>query len=294
MNASLIIPSYGRPDLLQATVESILRGAEVPAELIIVDQSDAVHPTLSTLTTDRPCRLNYLWTPGVVGVSRSRNAGIAAASHEILIFTDDDVDVSSEWCGTLIRALTRAGPRAVVTGRVLPGPSQTPGGFAPSTKTDEEAATYEGRIGIDVLYANNMALPRDALAEVGVFDERLGPGGRFRNADDNDVCYRLLEAGYRILYEPAAVLYHLAWRGARDYLPLRWDYGYGQGAYLAKHFRLRDPYMLRRFGRHLFQHLRRFASESLQERRFASDHAVYALGLIAGATSWLMTQRRTR
>ena len=139
-----------------------------------------------------------------------------------------------------------------------------------------------------------MALWRETFAEMGPFDERLGPGSRFRNAEDNDYCYRLLAAGYRILYEPRAVLHHLAWRTQREYLPLRWDYGYGQGAFLAKHARLRDPFMLRQFARHFGQHLRQVGREALHERRFASDHAVYALGMLSGATTWLLTQRRGR
>ena len=281
MNASLIIPSRGRPELLQATVDSILRGIDVPDELIVVDQSDVAHSGLKAMTTDRPCRLQYLWTPGVIGVSRARNTGIAASHHEILIFTDDDVDVSPEWCGTMVRSLRQAGPRAAVTGRVLPGPSLSPGGFAPSVKTDEEPATYSGRIGIGVLYSNNMALWRETFAEVGVFDERLGPGSPFRNAEDNDLCYRLLEAGYRILYEPRAVLHHLAWRGQSDYLPLRWDYGYGAGRVFRQAHAAERPLPLRQFARHLGRHLRQLGSEALHQRHFASDHAVYALGMVS-------------
>ena len=292
-NASLVIPSRGRSTLLRATVESILQGDQVPAELIVVDQSDTPDPALSTLTTERACRFRYLWTP-IAGVSRARNTGIAAAEHEILVFTDDDVAVTPSWFGELVRALLRAGPRAAVSGQVLPGPAQTRGGFVPSTKVDKNAAVYEGRVGKDVLFSNNMAMFRSAIDEVGNFDERLGPGAPFLAAEDNDLGFRLLEAGYRIFYVPEAVLYHLAWRTERDYLPLRWSYGYGQGAYYAKHLSLTDRYMLWRMVRHIRGHAREFAREALHRRRFASDHAVYVLGMVSGATKWVLTQLMVR
>src|SRR3712207_2073952 len=90
--ASLIICSRNRPQLLLETVESVLKGDEVPAELIIIDQSTTPHEILATLTTDRPCEIRYLWTQSV-GVSEARNTGIAAARYEILALTDDDVFV---------------------------------------------------------------------------------------------------------------------------------------------------------------------------------------------------------
>jgi hypothetical protein len=48
----------------------------------------------------------------------------------------------------------------------------------------------------------------------------------------------LLEAEYRIIYIPEAVLYHRAWRNEQNHLLLRWSYGRGHGAYLAKHLSL--------------------------------------------------------
>src|SRR5579859_8077465 len=46
---TLIICSRNRPQLLQEAVESVLRGREVPTELLIIDQSQAAHPALANL-----------------------------------------------------------------------------------------------------------------------------------------------------------------------------------------------------------------------------------------------------
>ncbi len=288
---SLIVCSRNRPALLAETVRSILKGDEVPAELVVVDQSSALNGALAGLRTDRPCDIRYLWTRSV-GLSRARNTDIAAARHDVLAFTDDDMIVERTWFGTLVRTLLAAGVRAVVTGRVLAAPGGVPDGFAPSTKADEAPAVHAGRVDTDVLYPNNMALHRAAFTEVGPFDERLGAGTRFPSSEDNDLGFRLLEAGYRILYTPEAVLYHRAWRTAREYLPLRWHYGLGQGAYYAKHLRLTDPYMLQRFRATTVGHVRKIVARTRREPRRAAGDLLFVLGMYWGAALWLATQRR--
>jgi GT2 family glycosyltransferase len=289
---SLIICSRNRPQLLLETVESILHGDQIPTELIVIDQSKVLHPTLSALETGGECEIRYLWTHNTTGLSRARNAGIAAARHDILAFTDDDVLVTPTWFGSLIQALVDAGPRGIVTGQVLPAEGETQGGFAPSLMVDEVPAVYKGRVAKDVLQPASMALFRSVIDDIGGFDERLGAGSRFPSAEDNDFGFRVLEAGYRIVYHPEAVIYHRAWRSKRDYLPLRWRYGIGQGAYYAKYLSLHDRYMLRRMCRGVLRRFYLSACRMRRERHQAYGDALYALGILAGAAQWLLTQRR--
>lgn len=289
---SLIIASRNRPDLLWATVASVLQGDERPAEIIVVDQSDTPHGPPATLSSNSTCEVHYLWTESV-GSSRSRNAGIAAAKYDLLALIDDDMFVAPTWFGSLIQALIDAQPRAVVTGRVLPAEPELPGGFAPSTKLDEAPVVYVGRVGGDILYTGNMAMFRSAVDEVGTFDTRLGPGTRFPAAEDNDFGFRLLEAGHSIIYAPEAVVYHRAARGERDYLRLRWNYGRGQGGFYAKHLSLRDRFMLGRMSRDLLRRVYRAARRAWRQPRRAYGDAIYILGVLAGAGQWILTQRRS-
>ncbi len=286
--ASLIVCSRNRPQLLAEAIASILAGTQVPDELIIVDQSDTASPALAALKSERGCDIRYVWTRSV-GLSRANNTGIAAARHEVLVFTHDDVWVERAWFETIVRAALDAGPRGVVTGQVKPTAARTPGGFAPSAKVDDAPAVYAGRLNVDVLYPLNMALPRSAFAEVGGFDERLGPGTPFPGAEDSDLGFRLLEAGYRIHYVPAAVIYHRAWRTARDYLPLRWAYGCARGAFFVKHTNRRDWHMLRRMARDVLR-LRDFPWRVVRERRRACGDVALAGGILYGAVRWWLTQ----
>jgi len=290
---SLIIPSRNRPEFLLATVESILQGDEVPSELIIIDQSKAPNPVLGALTTQRTCDIRYLWTQSV-GLSQANNRGIGAARHDLLVFTHDDVVVTPAWFGTLVRALLAAGMRNVVTGRVPPTKAEAPGGFQLTIKVDEAPAVYEGRVGKDVLLPLNMAMYRSAIDEVGGFDVRLGPGTSFPGGEDNDLGFRLLEAGYRIIYVPEAVLYHRAWRTKQDYVPLRWSYGRAQGAFYAKHLKLQHRYMLRRLCQDVMHYTYVSFWGMRHQRHRAYGHGMFVLGILSGAIQWLLTQRRTR
>lgn len=283
---SLIICSRNRPQLLRETVESILQGDEVPAELIIVDQSEQPHAELEDFRAARDCRIHYAWSESV-GLCRARNLGIRLARHDILAFTDDDMWVAPNWFGTLIRALLAYDPCIVVTGRVLPGAPEVKGGFVPALVTSEKPRVYAGRIGTDVLAAGHMAMYRAAIARVGEFDERLGAGSRFESADDNDYGFRLLEAGYRIAYVPEAVIYHRAWRSERDYFRMRWAYGRGKGGFYCKYWNWRDLYLSKRMCGNIGINLVRFPWRVLHRPRLAVGDLVYAGGIVSGAVEWV-------
>ncbi|HEX6607208.1 MAG TPA: glycosyltransferase [Chloroflexia bacterium] len=293
MKTSLIIGSRNRPRLLLETVESVLRGTQVPDEIVIVDQSDVPHPRLPTLTPDRPCAVRYLWSH-TVGVSRAKNIALAAARYGVAIFTDDDILVDPEWLAVVQGALAAAGPRAVITGRVLPSRAEVPGGFVPTLVVADTPAVYEGRINTDVLPGCHMAAYRSALIGIGGFDERLGPGSPFRSAEDNDLGFRLLEAGYRIVFVPEAVVYHRAWRPAREYLPVRWAYGVAKGGFYTKYLSLADPYMLRRMVLDLARRTYAFPNRIQHERQRAIGDLVYMAGVGYGAARWLLSQQGRR
>jgi GT2 family glycosyltransferase len=124
------------------------------------------------------------------------------------------------------------------------------------------------------------------------FDVRLGPGTVFPGAEDSDLGFRLLEAGYRIVYVPEAIIYHRAWRRAQDYLPLRWHYGVAQVGFFAKHLRRDDLYMLKRLAQDARRRTKRFPRRLWQEKSRALGDPLFLLGNLVGAIRWLLQERR--
>ena len=312
---TLIVCSRDRPEFLSRVRRVRPRGRGGPGR--------APHRRSERRATPRPrpaistprCAFRYLHS-ATVGLSRSRNVAIRAASHPTIVFTDDDVLVPPDWFGTIVRSLRAAAPRAVVTGRVLATDAEIDGAFAPSLHPGTDAWSTRAASTRIRWQRSTWPFERSAHAEIGGFDVRLGPGTPFPAAEDNDFGFRLLEAGYRIVFDPGAVVYHRAWRDDRSYVALSHGYGRGQGAFYAKHLSFEDRYMLRRMIGTLVNHVRRLpraawidAHASLAVRspstggaprrssrspNLARAEIGWIGGFLAGMLEWLITYRRFR
>ncbi len=284
---SLLICSRNRPALLCDTIQSILQGYEIPTEIIVVDQSETPNQVLKNFRPGRNIDFQYLWSDKK-GVSNGRNLAISAATHPILVLTDDDMRMTPTWFGSIVRALLVIGPYGVVTGQVLSS-KEDDDGFAPSIREDQETVTYRRRINRDVLSTGNMCIYRSAFDSVGNFDTRLGPGTIYPAAEDNDFAFRLLENGFCIVYEPHASVYHRDWRSHGESLWLHWNYGCGQGAFYAKYFSLKDTYMIKRMAKNVSGYLFRVPYRLLRHRNQAYRDFLYVMGLLYGAARWRIT-----
>jgi GT2 family glycosyltransferase len=289
--ASLLICTRNRPKMLLETIQSVLKCDEIPMEIVVIDQSDEINPHLSKYQPKQKCEIRYFWSQEK-GVSLGRNMAAAAAKNSILVFTDDDMLFTPSWFGSIVRALVSAGHQSVVTGRVLTYEEEDAQGFAPSTRTDETPVIYRGRVNQDVLFTNNMTIYKTAFDDVGGFDTRLGPGTRFPAAEDNDFCFKMLDKGYCILYDPQPTLFHRAWRTKNEYLQLYWKYGYGQGAFYAKYFSLLDTFMIKRFFYDVWSYLIRFPLRFFRKRDQAYQDVLFVAGLLIGALHWKLRGRK--
>ena len=128
---------------------------------------------------------------------------------------------------------------------------------------------------------------RSVLSDIGLFDERMGPGTPFHAGEDNDYGFRLLEAGYQILYLPSAVVYHRDWRLKNEYIGLRWKYGVGRGAYYAKYLSLRDRYQLGRMMSDIQRHLLPALYKGHGDWLKVYGDLALAGGIFVGACRWL-------
>ncbi|MBW0088610.1 glycosyltransferase family 2 protein [Pseudonocardia sp. KRD-184] len=285
---SLLISSRNRPTLLLAAIQSVLKGSALPDEMVVVDQSDNVNETVAALMPPAAMTFRYIRS-ATTGISRSRNIAFRAARHPLIVVIDDDCVVTRTWLEDIVRALLAAGPTAVVTGRVLAGEQHEEGAFAPSLHLADEPVTFAGRITTDPLATFNFALHAATYAAVGPFDTRIGPGTRFPSSEDNDYGYRLLLAGYTIVFEPGAVVHHQAWRTAANYVAVRYAYGRGQGGYYGKHLAGGDWYMLRKLAHALGRRARRMAAG---DRLGVMGELAWIGGWVAGVATWLLRPGR--
>jgi GT2 family glycosyltransferase len=241
--ASVIICTRDRAASLSRTLESFKNastGWTMKWELVVVNNGsrDATLELLTQALKERWAPLRVLEEPSA-GVSRAKNRGAAEARGSVLAFTDDDCLVTSSWLPEILRPFHEDPDVGVVGGRSELADDRL---FPHCVRTSRVPMTYRWPTEPDFAAGNNLAIRANALRRVGGFDTRLGPGTKVHSAEDNELIYRLLRAGYSARFTPEALLYHDHRRSDADLRPIRRNYAVGTGAFLAKHVLSGDLY----------------------------------------------------
>ena len=279
---TVLVPTRGRPDLAGACARALLALRHPSFEIVVCDQSpDGATARALQEADDGSHRLRRIAVDGV-GRSRALNAGLPHTRGDWVVFTDDDCTPETGWLLAVETACAEAGGGAAVLGPVHPGPVAPGMAIPPATFEDPEPAEYAGRIDRDLIYPN-IAVPRAVFARLGGFDERMSVGTPLPGGEDNDFGYRLLRAGFRIVYRPGPGMVHHAWRTPAARARLKRDYGVGQGAFYAKHLARADAWIAWRLLRDLVRTARASCGAALRGRwAEGAGHARFLGGIFVG------------
>jgi GT2 family glycosyltransferase len=235
---SVIIPTYNRASSLREALISLshLDFPEGWYEIVVVDDgsTDETERVMATLQSAAPTPIRYLKQKEHRGASAARNSGIKMAGGEILVFTDDDCLFQREWLSLLLAAFD-SGEVGMVG-----GPDRAPEGSLFFSKcADYLLTSFIGtgglrardslRLGKYYPRSCNMAIRRDVLAQVGLFDEDLFPG------EEIELAYRVEKAGYLIRFAPDAYVWHKRRPSLRAHLRKIYAIGHGRVALARKH-----------------------------------------------------------
>ncbi|MDQ6614887.1 MAG: glycosyltransferase [Actinomycetota bacterium] len=261
--ASVIVATRNRPETLLACLSSLSALEHPPFEIIVVDNapsSDATREVVEAFRrADRPAPVaRYLRTERP-GLAAAHNTGLGVARGDIVAFTDDDVLVDPYWLAELGAGFDIAPDVGCVTGLILPAELDTVAqvraeqrwgfgkGFVrrvydlgPHRPSDQLFPYTAGSFGSGA----NMAFRREVLENVGGFDPVMGTGTPARGGDDLLAFFTIITQGWKLVYEPAAIVHH---RNHRTVAALRRQaFGYGAGltAFLARVL-AREPGRLR-------------------------------------------------
>lgn len=101
---SLVIPTYNRARLIQATLESAYNQSRPFDEIIVVDDG-STDETIEVVTAHRERGVQLICLPNG-GVQRARNAGVNAAKGDYIVLCDSDDLMEPEYLETLAAFLT--------------------------------------------------------------------------------------------------------------------------------------------------------------------------------------------
>ncbi len=225
---SVIVPTYGRDEVLCDTLQGLL-GQDYPRyEVIVVSQATAHAESTRRFLAKHQDRIRALWLERP-SLPKARNVGILEARGEFILFVDDDVIPSSSLISGHIAAY--GDPSIVgVAGQVLSPDRAT----VPTTevgrldKLTNVTWNFNSHLRTYVDYANgaNMSFRRSRIVDAGLFEPAFG-GSAFY--EDADLSLRVQHPNAQIVFEPRASLIHLeAPRGGcgnRNRTP-RWYYWY--------------------------------------------------------------------
>jgi GT2 family glycosyltransferase len=307
VSVSVVVATSDRPEELRRCLRSLVaQRSPRLVEIVVVDNNPASGLTPPVVEEFRGVNLV---SERRRGLSYARNKGIAASCGEIVIATDDDVTAPEDWLEKLIAPF--AEPQvAVVTGNVLPLELDTRAqcffemygglgrgfdrrvfdrGWFDQFRT--AVATWEIGATANAAFRATVFHDRD----IGLLDEALGAGTPTGCSEDTYLFYKILKAGYTIIYEPSAYVWHKHRREMESFRRQLYNYSKGHVAYhLTTWLRDSDRRALVRLALRLPQvHLRRM----FQRLRGRGDYPLSLICLeVAGnlAGPWSLWRSRRR
>lgn len=221
---SVIVCTYDRPGHLERCLGSIFRQSYPRDyfEVILVDNGGMDETARAAAELERLSPVPFTFRRELrTGLSHARNAGIRIARHDFIAYLDDDAAAGEGWLASFDDTIRSMGAD-VVGGKVVPVPEK---GFTPPAwfetqyvkgffGLDWETMGYGGgvlEIRFPLYVGGGNSCTRRALFDLewARYDGRLGrSGSRHFQGEETLLNFFLERAGYKIYYNPAAVIYH--------------------------------------------------------------------------------------
>ena len=197
-----------------------------PVEIVVVEDgsSDGSRELLEGMRAERRIRL---LDGERRGAAAAMNLGIRAASHPLIAQVDQDVVLDQGWLERLTAAVNEP-TVAAAQGHYVAAPDAGLWSRVMALDLRQRYSTLQNER-TDHVCTGNSVYRASALAEVGLFDETLGYGY------DNDMSYRLMQAGNTLAFRADATSTHHWREGLIDYARQQYGFGYGRLDLVAKH-----------------------------------------------------------
>jgi glycosyltransferase involved in cell wall biosynthesis len=206
---SVVISTYNRAGRLGRALDALLaQTGGVAYEVLVVDNNSTDETKeVTTSRLNRSGRLKYIFEPRQ-GLPYARNTGIVASTASLVAFTDDDVEVGTDWVATIKRTFDEHPDVDMIGGRVRPIWPETVPDWITRRQLGPLALGERGDTPIRVSAANaapclvgaNFAFRRSVFERVGLFDTS------YIKSQDREIQLRLWRAGGVGLYVPDLVI----------------------------------------------------------------------------------------
>jgi GT2 family glycosyltransferase len=198
---SVVIVTWNRREDALETIRSVHEQTYQYFETVVVDNG-------STDGTEQAIRATY---PGVtlvtlernVGVSAGRNAGIAVACGDIILCLDSDASLGRDSLANIVEKFEADPEIGVVNSKIVNAYTKKIDGGPGWVYSEKQKAYQDTEFSSWSFSETGAAIRREVFEKVGLFWERL-----FFGSEGQELSLRVLDAGYKIVYFPEAIVYH--------------------------------------------------------------------------------------
>ncbi len=225
LQVTIIVPAYNAAATIAACLTACLNQTHPAKKIIVVDDGS---------TDDTPRIIQQFSTVQYIsqqnrGPAAARNRGAAEAETEIIVFTDADCVPHPDWLEQLVAGFSED---AVGVGGSY-GIANPENWLARLVHAEIMARHDRFSREVDFLGSFNVAYRKDRFDSVGGFDEHF----RQASGEDNDLAYRLIDAGGKLCFIREALVDHYHPARLRPYLRTQLRHGVWRVALYAKHRR---------------------------------------------------------
>jgi GT2 family glycosyltransferase len=210
---TVVIPNWNGERFLEICLGSLRAQTFGDFETVLVDNGSS-DGSVAFVEENFP-EVRLLRLPENLGFSAAANAGIRSSTTELVVLLNNDTEVDSGWLEALVRAADERPEAGFFASklvdfrdrRLLDGagdalrrsglPYRLGHGEVDRGQFEREAFVFSA-CAAAALYR------RSVFEEIGLFDEDF-----FSNCEDWDVGFRAQLAGYRCVYVPGSVVYHV-------------------------------------------------------------------------------------
>jgi glycosyltransferase involved in cell wall biosynthesis len=236
-----------RPDELRRALLSLSAQTDRDFGVVVVDNAPDQPTTRDVVAELALPECRYL-EEAQPGLSRARNAALAAVSTPLVAWMDDDETADPTWIERLRQGFGHPCQPAAVCGLMLPAELETEAqvrfeqyggfnkgrGFVPEVLSVATGSVRSPMYPLPGFGAGgNMAFRTDSLRQVGGFDPNLGAGTPTHGGEETRALALVLRAGGSVLHWPAAITWHYHRRELRDLHAQFRGYSAGLSAFFA-------------------------------------------------------------
>jgi GT2 family glycosyltransferase len=234
MDASIIIPTYNRPDALRRCLQGVAALAfdRQRFEVIVVDDGSPI-PAEKLAANAASIPVRWLHQSNA-GPAAARNAGAAVANGRFLCFTDDDCAPHPDWLGCLLAQFEQT-PTAALGGQTINQLTDNPYAAASQLLIDYLYNHYRapGEDTPRFFTSNNLAVSADLFGQMGGFDTSMPLAA----GEDREFCERWRLAQRPLQFVPDALIYHAHPLTLRRFWRQHFNYGRGAWQFRQRHGR---------------------------------------------------------